>query len=99
KWVAAPHGTRTLNPNGSYSYVPIAADQGLDSGESKVITFDYVANDGTANSAAATVTITVDGVNDAPVTGGTASASETEDDASIGCSVPAAGGVRVQPLD
>ncbi|MDP1866955.1 MAG: Ig-like domain-containing protein, partial [Bradyrhizobium sp.] len=40
--------------------------QGLDTGESKVITFDYVANDGEANSAPATVTITVNGVNDAP---------------------------------
>src|SRR5260370_37620871 len=65
---------------------------------SKVITFDYVANDGTVNSAPATVTITVNGVNDAPVSGGVASASGTEDDASIGGTVPAASDVDVEPL-
>ena len=96
--VAAADGTVTLNPDGSYSYAPTLADQGLDTGEAKVITFDYVANDGTANSAAATVTITVNGVNDAPVTGGVASASGTENDASIGGSVPAATDVDVEPL-
>ncbi|MCF2515414.1 Ig-like domain-containing protein, partial [Sphingomonas sp. G124] len=96
--VAAADGTVTLNPDGSYSYTPIAADQGLDTGESKVITFDYVANDGTANSGAATVTITVNGVNDAPVTGGNGSASGTENDASIGGNVPAATDVDVEPL-
>src|SRR5260370_16674104 len=65
---------------------------------SKVITFDYVANDGTVNSAPATVTITVNGVNDAPVSGGVASASGTEDAASIGSTVPAASDVDVEPL-
>jgi VCBS repeat-containing protein len=64
--VAAPDGTVTLNADGSYSYTPTAGDQGLDDTESHVITFDYVASDGTANSDAATVTITINGANDAP---------------------------------
>src|SRR5262245_64319497 len=51
-----------------------------------------------SNSAAATVTITVNGVNDAPVSGGPAMASGTEDDASIGGSVPAATDVDVEQL-
>ena len=77
----APDGTVTVNANGSYSYAPVASDQGLDDGESHVITFNYVANDGTANSAAAGVTLTVHGVNDAPVLTGAAAvlAAGTED--------------------
>ena len=62
---AAPAGV-TFNPNGTFSVVPSAADQGLDSGESRVITFDYVANDGTVDSASATVTVTINGTNDIP---------------------------------
>ena len=54
------NGTLTLNLNGSFTYTPNADFNGSDS-------FDYVANDGTADSAAATVTITVNAVNDAPV--------------------------------
>jgi hypothetical protein len=51
----------TLNPNGSYSYTPAANFNGPD-------TFTYKANDGSAESTlAATVTITVSAVNDAPV--------------------------------
>ena len=77
----APDGTVTVNTNGSYSYAPTAGDQGLDDGENHVITFDYVANDGTVNSAAAGVTITVNGVNDAPALTGAAAilAAGTED--------------------
>nr|MDP9421226.1 Ig-like domain-containing protein [Pseudomonadota bacterium] len=41
--------------------------QDLDDGETRVITFRYVASDGTADSAEATVEITVNGANDAPV--------------------------------
>ncbi len=76
-----PDGTVTFNSDGSYSYAPTLGDQGLDDGESHVVTFNYVANDGTADSSAASVAITVNGVNDAPVSGGDDSASGTEDDA------------------
>ena len=54
------HGTLTLNADGSFDYTPAADWFGED-------TFTYKADDGTALSNLATVTITVNSVNDAPV--------------------------------
>jgi VCBS repeat-containing protein len=54
------NGTLTLNPDGSFTYTPDENFNGTD-------TFTYKANDGTADSGVATVTITVDPQNDAPV--------------------------------
>jgi VCBS repeat-containing protein len=54
------HGTLTLNSNGSFSYSPNADYKGPDS-------FSYKANDGSLNSNTATVSITVNPVNDAPI--------------------------------
>ena len=54
------HGTLALNANGSFLYTPAANYSGPDS-------FTYKANDGTADSNTATVTIAVSAVNDAPV--------------------------------
>jgi len=54
------NGTLTLNANGSFTYAPNANFCGSDS-------FTYKANDGSADSNAATVTITVNCVNDPPV--------------------------------
>ena len=53
------NGTVTVNPNGSITYTPKKDYNGTD-------TFTYKANDGTADSNTATVTITVNPVNDAP---------------------------------
>src|SRR5678809_581026 len=53
-------GVLSLNANGSFSYVPNANFVGTDS-------FTYRANDGTENSNLATVTITVNLNNQAPV--------------------------------
>jgi VCBS repeat-containing protein len=53
-------GTLTLNSDGSFQYTPDADFNGTD-------TFSYAANDGFLDSNIATVTITVDPVNDAPV--------------------------------
>jgi VCBS repeat-containing protein len=54
------NGVLSLNPDGSFTYTPNANFNGTDS-------FTYKAFDGTVNSAAfATVTITVNPVNDAP---------------------------------
>jgi uncharacterized repeat protein (TIGR01451 family) len=50
------HGTLTLNADGSFQYIPTANYSGTD-------TFTYKANDGRADSAAATVTIIIDTVN------------------------------------
>ena len=56
----ASHGAVTLNADGSFSYTPAPNYNGPDS-------FTYQANDGTTNGNTATVTITVNPVNDAPV--------------------------------
>ena len=54
------NGEVYLNSNGTFLYVPDADFAGVDS-------FRYKATDGTTDSNVATVTITVSGVNDAPV--------------------------------
>ncbi|HSC13875.1 MAG TPA: Ig-like domain-containing protein [Gammaproteobacteria bacterium] len=54
-------GTLTLQANGSFSYVPSP-------GFSGPVTFTYQASDGTLGSNTATVTITVNAVDDPPVT-------------------------------
>ncbi len=59
------HGALTLNADGSFSYTPDANYHGADS-------FTYRANDGVADSAEATVTLTINPVNDAPVASGDA---------------------------
>ena len=56
---AASSGTLTLQPNGSFNFVPAP-------GFSGAVTFTYQADDGAARSGTATVTITVNAVNDAP---------------------------------
>jgi large repetitive protein len=57
--VAGPDNL-TLNADGSFTYTPTANFNGTAS-------FTYKANDGTTDSNVATVTITIDSVNDAPV--------------------------------
>ncbi len=54
------NGTLSLASDGSFTYMPGANFVGTDS-------FTYKPNDGTADGNTATVTITVNGVNDAPV--------------------------------
>jgi len=54
------NGTLAFTSTGAFTYTPKANFNGTDS-------FTYQANDGTVNSVAATVTITVTPVNDAPV--------------------------------
>ncbi len=53
------HGSVTLNADGSFTYVPNSDYNGSDS-------FTYKANDGSLDSSVATVSITVDSVNDPP---------------------------------
>ena len=52
-------GNLTYSPNGQFEY--------LDTGETGSDSFTYTANDGTVNSSAANVAVTINGVNDAPV--------------------------------
>jgi VCBS repeat-containing protein len=54
------HGTLTLNPDGSFSYLSFPDYFGTDS-------FSYHVSDGTASSAIVTVNLTINPVNDAPV--------------------------------
>ena len=56
------NGSLTLNSDGSFAYTPGANFNGVDS-------FTYRANDGASDSTVATVTITVNPVNDAPTAG------------------------------
>lgn len=55
-----PPGALILNPDGSFTYAPAGI-------EGEIETFQYFANDGTVNSAPATVTITITAPNIAPV--------------------------------
>ncbi|MGH3788183.1 MAG: tandem-95 repeat protein [Pseudonocardiaceae bacterium] len=68
------HGTLTLNSNGSFTYTPAANYTGPDS-------FTYSATNGTTTSAPATVTITVNPVNDAP--GAVDDAATTAEDTAV----------------
>jgi len=54
------HGTVTLNPDGSFTYKPVANYYGPDS-------FTYKANDGVLDSNIATVTFAIVSVNDPPI--------------------------------
>ncbi|HEX8640668.1 MAG TPA: Ig-like domain-containing protein [Allosphingosinicella sp.] len=76
------YGTLTLAADGSYTYAPNAAAQGLDDSESGQDVFSYTASDGTASDTA-TLTVTVNGVNDAPMANDDA-ASATEDGGASG---------------
>ncbi|WP_244163104.1 Ig-like domain-containing protein [Paenibacillus pectinilyticus] len=57
------HGTVTLNQDGTYTYTPSANYNGADS-------FTFKVNDGTVNSATATVSLTITAVNDVPTANG-----------------------------
>ena len=85
---AASSGTVTLNADGSFSYVPAAAFFGT-------VTFAYEADDGAARSAATTVTITVNAVNDPPAA--TADSYATNEDSQL--VVNAANGVLANDTD
>ena len=58
-------GQLTLNADGSYQYIPAPEFQSLKEGETRQISFTYIATDPSGNpSAPATVTITITGTND-----------------------------------
>jgi VCBS repeat-containing protein len=59
-------GSLTNNGNGTFTFNPGTTFDHLASGTNATVTFTYLASDGMAQSALATVTITVNGVNDAP---------------------------------
>ncbi|MBN9524364.1 tandem-95 repeat protein, partial [bacterium] len=70
------NGTLTVNPTtGAFTYTPNASFNGTDS-------FTFKANDGTADSNVATVSLTITAVNDVPVAQG--QAVSTDEDAPVG---------------
>src|SRR5205085_177879 len=90
------YGTLVLAADGSYTYTPNAAAQALDDGELVSDAFGYTASDGTASDSA-TLTVTVTGLNDAPVANDDAAA--TSEDAAVSGNVLANDtDVDVEPL-
>ena len=79
----------TLNANGSFTYTPVGDYNGQDS-------FTYRASDGLLNSNTATVNLTVNPVNDAPVAVVDAYSTDEEHQA---LNVPAATGVLANDSD
>jgi len=69
--LAAGEGTVVNNMNGTFTYSPGSDFQSLAAGETQDVTFTYTAMDDSgavnATSVAKTITVTVTGVNDAPV--------------------------------
>lgn len=82
------HGTVSLAANGSFSYTPTLNYFGPDS-------FTYAANDGGQNSTPATISLTVNAVNDAPE--GVADVYDVEVDVPL--SVPAEDGLLANDTD
>ncbi|MBI5276957.1 MAG: type I secretion C-terminal target domain-containing protein, partial [Burkholderiales bacterium] len=64
--VAGLYGSITINADGTYTYVPSNAAQGLNGGQTVTDVFTYSISDGFGGTSSSTVTITVQGVNDAP---------------------------------
>jgi large repetitive protein len=60
-------GSLTLNPDGSYSFDPGAAYNGLAVGQTATETVTYTITDGNGGTDTATLVLTITGVNDAPV--------------------------------
>ena len=90
--------TLTLNADGSYIYDPtaVAAFQQLGAGQSATDTFTYTVEDSGGLQDTATVTITIDGVNDTPtVTTSAGNSSFTED----GLAVIVDAGVTIADVD
>ena len=65
--VAGTWGTLTLDADGSWTYVPNAAANGLAVGETGSDSFTYTASDGHGGTATTTLSLTVTGANDGPV--------------------------------
>ena len=64
---ALPSGASvTINANGSYSYNPLSAFQGLSTGQSASDSFTYTMRDAANAQDTATVTLTINGISDAP---------------------------------
>ncbi|MBL4613139.1 MAG: tandem-95 repeat protein, partial [Emcibacter sp.] len=66
---APGEGAVTINADGSFQFTPGEDFQDLGVGESRDVSFSYEVSDGHGGTATETVTVTVNGTNDAPVIG------------------------------
>ncbi|HRL26119.1 MAG TPA: Ig-like domain-containing protein, partial [Alcaligenes sp.] len=95
------YGTLTLNPDGTYTYTANNDDtlRALKAGEKVEDVFSYAISDGNGGVDYTTLTITINGQNDAPDTVGTLP-DKTGVDASAIVDIPTAGGFKdVDPGD
>jgi trimeric autotransporter adhesin len=63
-------GSVVVNSDGTFVYTPDASLQSLPAGASVTDGFTVLVDDGKGGSATATVTVTIDGMNDAPIVAG-----------------------------
>ncbi len=77
----ASGATLTVNADGTYDFDPNGAFEGLGAGDEAQETFSYEISDGNGGTSTASVTITVTGVNDAPVAGD--DAATTDEDSAL----------------
>jgi VCBS repeat-containing protein len=77
--VLASGAVLTLNANGSFTYDPNGAFEGLDAGDSTTDSFTYQVSDPGGANDTATVTINLSGVADAPASTGIANVTVDED--------------------
>ncbi|WP_353110612.1 Ig-like domain-containing protein [Salinisphaera dokdonensis] len=64
---SATGGQFTINADGSYSFDPNGDFDDLAAGESRTTTISYQVSDGNGGTDTATITVTVNGANDAPI--------------------------------
>ncbi|MFR8276362.1 MAG: beta strand repeat-containing protein, partial [Desulfovibrio fairfieldensis] len=89
---AGLYGTFSVDASGNYTYTlnnSLPAVQGLGAGESLTETFTFTVSDGRGGTASNTLTVTIDGSNDAPVVTA-ATASIVEDTAGVSGTLPPA---------
>ncbi|MBL8454037.1 MAG: VCBS domain-containing protein, partial [Zoogloea sp.] len=77
--VSGAFGTLLIAQDGGYTYTPGASAKALTLGQSASDVFTYTVSDGNGGTATTTLTIQVNGLNDAPVIGGVATGNVTED--------------------
>ncbi len=77
--ISGAYGSLVINASGVYTYTLDSRAQALGAGAAQTETFSYVLSDLAGLTDSATLTVTVNGMNDAPTFGGQATGSVTED--------------------
>ncbi|MGQ0751352.1 MAG: VCBS domain-containing protein, partial [Betaproteobacteria bacterium] len=98
--VAGLYGALTLDSSGSYTYAldnTLAAVQALKPGDTLLDTFGYQVSDGNGGAATSALSVTITGLNDVAVIGGTATGNVIEDSAAP--NLTAAGALTINDAD